>query len=962
MKRIFTLCAFVLALASAQVAEATTVYLSDGTTVLSPTTGGAHNPLPVLFVHGHGLGTTNNSAFHFRENWWGEPDNRLSFKDALDLSPQNDDLGIEPYYMHFSDQNRSIVLDAQEIREAVEWILHRHDPGYDLSVPEASRSTHVQIVIIAYSKGTISTRLYLKSLQVQVPGFGPPRPNFHPVSEFIAISPPNHGLKWITNLNSGLAIKQLNNGYRAQNAPLIPCQSYNEPDATDFIAKLNAINLQNPQDDDEALGSRPDGQPPYEGTLYLNIFADNSRDVVGGMTLGSDCPGLYPRRQARNRASNAVNLEVQEIAGGILGDLSVHQNTVHTSEVICLALYTALHHRAPPQGVPHADLCQELNDVPIIPLPPRASAVLALDHSGSMNFPACPNPNCATRLQVLHDAVELFIELWAAVGAPQDHIGVNYFQTNVQELSIGQQRLVPLIDHAQAVISDIRSQTASNLTAMGGGIQSAFNLLQAAGNDRHIILFSDGMQNVNPMVIDTGSYYHIANDGTNRPQSNIQPTSPPTRLDTTAMGLGAKVDVIAIGAGGSHLQELQAIAADTSGDFHATTAPDQMLRQFFVEQLVSSLRGFSPQLVAYRRGISGSEKTTEDFAIGHTAKQVVFKLSWQRGQRFDFRIEKDGVDVTALGKVRQGPFYRILALEMPAKIKGKILKPGGQWRMRIQGKKGTAYEAAAIVDETRLKYDLAFGSKNYRVGKALDLSLRISAEGKPIADDLQVTATVYVPPQSVGTLLSMQPLPDRPPNKALEPQLTPGQRKLALLLQDARHWRSLQPVERRIALKRDAEGVYRATLTSATVPGIYRVVVHVTGKRPDLGLISRTAAISTMVHFGKADLRFSDLWIQQLKQKGRLPGKALYVRPRDKFGNFLGPDFGNKIQATLSKGSAAGEAEDRGDGAYIIPIRVKKGSDPEITLAILGEVLFNGSLSGIPERADPFGREKKQAY
>ena len=961
MKHIFFLCAFVLVLTSAHVLAATTVYLSDGTTVLSPTTGGSPNPLPVLFVHGHGLGSSGTSGFHFRKNWWGEPNNSLSFKDALDLTPQNGDLGIEPYYMHFSDQNRSIVLDAQEIREAVEWILHRHDSGYDLNVPESNRSTHVQIVIIAYSKGTISTRLYLKSLQVQVPGLNPPRPNFHPVSEFIAISPPNHGLHWLTTLFSGLSIKQLNNGYRAPNAPLLSCQSYNEPDATDFIAKLNSINLSSPQNDDEALGNRIDGHPLHEGTLYVTIFADGNRDVVGGINPVSDCSGLYARKQAKNRASNAVNLEVQEITGGTDGIL-VHQNTVHTSEVICLALYTALHHRKPPPGIPHANLCQKINDVPVIPLPARASVVLALDHSGSMNLPACPNPTCATRLQVLHDAVEIFIELWAAVGAPQDHIGVNYFRRNVNELSIGQQMLVPLIDHAQAVITDIQSQTASNLTAMGAGLQSAHNILQAASNDRHIVLFSDGMQNVNPMVIDTGSYFHIADDGTNRPQSNIPPAMPPTRLDTSPMGLGMKVDVIAIGSGGMHLQELQAIAGDTMGDFHATTAPNMVLRQFFIEQLISALRGFSPQLVAYRRGSAGGDETTEVFSIGDTVKKVVFKLSWQRGKNLDFRIEKDGVDVTSLGTVSNGPFYRIFALDMPAKAQGQAIKPGGQWHMRIQGIKGTAYEAASIVDETTLKYDLSLGSKDYQVGDALEMELRLFADGKPIQDDLQVTATVQAPSQSVGTLLSLNPLSGQPPNIRLEPQLTPGQRKLALFLQDEQHWHSLQPVEHPTTLKATGTGVYRTTFPSTTVPGTYRVIVRVTGESPKLGRIERTDAVSTVVRFGKAELGVSGLRIQQLGATDVGLKKALSVRPQDTHGNYLGPDFGKHIHVTLSDGTVSEEVEDPGDGTYVIPLVVPSGSDPKLSLTILGEVLYDGSLSGIPERQGQNGLDKEWVY
>ena len=950
IKHIVCFGLFTLMLSPTFVLAATTVYLSDGVSVLSPNTGGSPNPVPVLFVHGHHLEVSSNGTSGFRKNWFGEPDDRLSFKDALDLSPQNDNLGIEPYYIHFAENDRSIAMDAKEIREAAEWILHRHDPDYDLTLPESNRSTHVQLVIIAYSKGTISTRMYLKSLQVQVQDFGPPRPSFHPVSEFIAISPPNHGLQWSTiSSEPPLAIKQLNNGY---NSPTFDCQSYrNNQEAKDFIEKLNASNIQIPLNDDEAPGSRADDRPPHEGTLYVTIFAHNDRDIVGGINPSPDCPNVYPRKQAKNRASNAINLEVTEIAGGA-NSLLVHQNTVHTSEVICLALYTALHHRAPPQTIPHSTLCQKISTVPVIPPPSRASVVLALDHSGSMDLPACPAPTCPNRREVLHDAVEIFVQLWAAVGAPLDQLGVTYFRTNVNELSIGSQRLVPLINNAQAVIKDIRSQTVSGLTAMGGGIQSAYNMLQAAGTDRHIILFSDGMQNVNPMVVNTGSYYHIAHDGTDRPQSNVPAVIPPTRLDASYMGLGMKIDVIAIGTGGIHLQELEDIALDTMGDFNATNAPDRLLRQVFVEQLVNSLRGFSPQLVAYRHGTIGDDETTEFFSIGNSLRKIVFKLSWKRGPILGFRILKDGIDVTTLGKFINGPFYRIFSLDLPATIQGRILDPAGRWQMQVRGKAGSSYEAAAVVDEIKLKYDQSFSSKHPKVGETLDMELRLFVDGKPIEDDMEVTATVLAPSQSVGTLLSTLPVPEKSSLNTLEPELTPGQRKLLWLLQNERHWHSLQPVEHPAIMEGHGHGVYRTQFAATTVPGKYTVVVRFRGEHPQLGSIDRSSSVSTVVRFGKAELEVSDLKIKQLATTDQGLEKALYVRPRDKYGNFLGPDFGKHIRAVLSEVTVAEKVEDLGDGTYVIPLVVASGSDPKLTLMVLGEILFEKALSEVPEQTD----------
>ena len=125
-------------------------------------------------------------------------------------------LGIEPYFIRFQLQHRSIVLDAQEIAAAINWILQRHDPTFNPADP-ASR-TPVQVAIIAYSKGTISSRYYLKGLRdpqvAQELGMLAPRADYFPVSEFITIAPPNHGLRWpvLPFLPDRLSTRQLNNG------------------------------------------------------------------------------------------------------------------------------------------------------------------------------------------------------------------------------------------------------------------------------------------------------------------------------------------------------------------------------------------------------------------------------------------------------------------------------------------------------------------------------------------------------------------------------------------------------------------------------------------------------------------------------------------------------------------------------------------------------------------------------
>ena len=269
---------------------------------------------------------------------------------------------------------------------------------------------------------------------------------------------------------------------------------------------------------------------------------------------------------------------------------------------------------------------------------------LVLDLSGSMLSPACAT--CDPKLQVLKDAVELFVQLWTVVAVADDRFALNYFRTNISEFIVGGNALFPALTNAGAVIKDVQSQTTvpANLTAMGGGIQTAVSRLTDATRPRNVILFTDGMQNVNPMVNTTT--FEIANEA-GRSNSNVNPTMPPTDLNTA---LGVKVNTIGVGATPAFVDVLDDIAAATDGLFKLTTAPDEDLRQFYVEELIDVLRQFSPQLIDYRRARTIGDSASETFTTSVSTRRVILKLSWKRGAQFSFSVEKDGVDVTRAGR------------------------------------------------------------------------------------------------------------------------------------------------------------------------------------------------------------------------------------------------------------------------------------------------------------------------
>ena len=132
----------------------------------------------------------------------------------------------------------------------------------------------VQVAIIGYSKGTISTRQYLKSLQEQVQDNGgismpSPRPGYRPVSEFIAIAPPNHGirLRFFSEATDQISIQQLYNGVQPEGTGCGTPFPNLFPQAANFIEILNGETALDGQVSNagSAPGEAPGSRPPVGG-------------------------------------------------------------------------------------------------------------------------------------------------------------------------------------------------------------------------------------------------------------------------------------------------------------------------------------------------------------------------------------------------------------------------------------------------------------------------------------------------------------------------------------------------------------------------------------------------------------------------------------------------------------------------------------------------------------------------
>jgi hypothetical protein len=917
-------------------AEALELYYYDGADLsILPDSPPAAAPgrRPVLFVHGHRFDVTDDNDSDTDPNYQVNFIRRLDGLPSFDLAiARNSNLNIEPYYIRFVDQARSISADANEISEAVDLIVRRHNPGFDVTNPQAPPP--VQVAIIGYSKGTISSRQYLQRLQSAVTypdgiAAPPARPNYRPVSEFIAISPPNHGISGalfrVASLAS-LSIRQLHNGQLGKSRFTSACgEPYNTAEADHFIEILNGDSNHDfvvpnaPFIAAEAPGSRCEGKQPTAGPLYVSLYAENNADAVGGQTASStDCRG---RKMARNLAEDAINIQVAGIGGN--DEIAVHQRTVHNPEVICQALYTVIHHRPPPAP----QICTfDLNDnIPIVPPPAAtAAAMLALDLSGSMLASGCAG--CGSRLEMLRDAVTLFLDTWWSL-RPDDRVGVTYFRTTITEPSFNGERMPTLGSRGQ-IIQDLANTgpvSGDNLTAMGAGLQGSLaalrNLAPHVVARPHVILFSDGMQNVNPMVepIPGEPGFQIVGNQV-------------TKLNECT---GVPVNTIAIGTGQPFLDRLQQIAGATGGQSGAIDEASG-LREMFIDQLIGTLSTSSPQLVSYRRGLLQAETATERFNANATARKVLLSVSWQRGQTLDVKAFKDGADVTASARVASGPYYRIFTFEQPGPAGGLA----GPWELRIGGEAGATYEASAIVDEGALSYRVQLGSLRNPVGSPLDLSVQVLGEKRPVDGRVAVTAALERPQISIGNLLE-RVKPSGRTAPSIEPRSTIAQRKLAALIGDNEILKQARAPLEMVRLADDGEGGYRATLPNTTVPGLYRVRLRIAGEGGKLGAYERQVSVSAIVRFAETEFAKSNVAARAVKGGAT----EITLRPRDKFDNLLGPGLGSEVHLAVSSGRVHAGPDDLGDGSYRFRVTMPKSRNSTLMLIVAQRLLFKGTLT-----------------
>jgi len=933
---------FIFFAAAIKAAAEVTVYLAPGYSTdgkeVQLTLEGLTNPKfprpnnhnPVLFVHGHhfinilkkhpkktSFGDEVPKERHQTDReWvggatpksyqrdWQRPGNGLPcFRDTLELA-ENSWLEIEPYYIDLEDyqddeekKNRSIEADALKIQEAVNLILlHQGDPG----------ATNIKVAIIAYGKGAISARFYLDKLWEEQKR----RLSFHPVSELIAISPPNHGFpanRVAIMDRDSLQYQQLSNGYDES------CTRFPNPRSHDFIEKLNGHPIYDTMTDNycpsifdsEAPGSRRNNEPVENGILYVTLYARGNRDIAGGSEPSGDCQG---RVLAKNLAPNAENREIPgipdqgnypEIPGGN-DKLLVHQNTVHMPEVICKALYTVVHHQAPPDELIFVTAGHNNRESP--PLVPRRqpaqqdeAVVLLFDISHSMSWQADRYDETQgieedrQPLTLVKKAVEPFMLLLSTYWDHKKNIGIAVFPALPWSCELQK-------DGCAQTIKTIHCLKPQGYTPLFKGIDTALPIF-GQEKRKSILLISDGFHNF-PTPVNTDD---VALEAYIKDLDQKQVT-----LYAVGFGRNQYIDV-------NH-KLLARLALDREqhlqGKFFRVTEPGITLTGS-LKSIFTTLMNLETVKDSWGT-IKAGETVTNAVKINKHDRRISFLLNReaQDQEKPNFFISgSDGKPVANDSKgvtLHEGKTFTIITLD--ERFLRQPGKPGTTpWKININahnlenGRQADYFYS--VITDSALKMKTSFDKTTYETGDTITVTVEITEgeQGPPLTGLTDITAVVTRPREGPGNWYALNKVSSQElesiPGTIGEESLSRLQRK-AIYLARERSGVLAVLAQRTSPLvlhlyddgshgdKTRADGTYTNQYTDVIKEGTYCFRFRAVGEQWEREKIEQVIAVpKPHPGYSSLDIRWKDTTADD-------PPQYLYyveLVPKDPYGNFIGP-------------------------------------------------------------------------
>lgn len=601
---------------------------------------------------------------------------------------------------------------------------------------------------------------------------------------------------------------------------------------------------------------------------------------------------------------------------------------------------------------------------------PNADVILVLDKSGSMRSNA---PTTTTsKWDILNEAVVMFLDKYHFFGVPDDQIGTVLFNHTLIVLEDGAgNELMDLSETNNNIIKNaISPPIAGGLTAIGGGLQEGINILELENNTdpKNIILFTDGMQNRNLWLdyVAPGSDLLKIIDNQDKPDPD--PTMPPDEQTILNTDLNIRIYTIGVGAeAGSNFEKLlQDVATGTGADYRMTVDPQSDLEMFFTEQFVNTLSIGSPQLVDYRHGQLSGNTYAEIFNINKSPDKLYIKVLFDRNTELDLEVHKSDLILSEHAELmKSGDFYKVFKIKFPYITNNQVIEAAGEWRCKISGSPGTKYKIAALVDDHTLDYSSSIGPEYLMAGDRIKLKTELKYNGQPVTNNKNIKAYLLKPGEDIGKLLSRTSVKDRlrkrkiilsqdsayiqamkDADTLLRDYNTDTNIKLKLLLDNPEILERLLPKTKKVKLEHTGNGIFEGRSGRCKIQGSYRILFRIEGTDEEIGDYYRVDSKSAMVNLADPSLFRSQIRIIPADPSTHQPVK-LYLRPRDKFGNYLGPGYSEHLKITISNGTAS-VIQEQLDGSYIIPLdQVSDINTAKINISVQDRTLLDLDMSKV---------------
>ena len=577
--------------------------------------------------------------------------------------------------------------------------------------------------------------------------------------------------------------------------------------------------------------------------------------------------------------------------------------------------------------------------------------VFVLDRSGSMRSTTHIDTNVANdRWDALRIAATEFTRLISASDPPQSNFGLTLFAGNVLPDPLPSPGMVPIDEDLETTVIPALSQTPGGSTAMGLGLQYGMAKMTDPSKPRVVVLFTDGEQNVAPLVADDGCSF-----------------SDSTPINPTCPGGAESVKIIAVGIGNPstrYLDTLQELANKNRGsliitnngtDFTGDCTDD--INGIFDCAIAPALFGNSLQMVTSYKGKLSKKVTLPAFDLNKHVGRLLVKIAFSR--KFELpqlvsilagvRIMKDGNDITQFFQpdLASTPHNSILLkTNFVSQLESKTatMAPEGSYTIKITAPANMSsdlpFRVVAYADDHRLDMQWRVNPPAPRVNRPFNPTVSLRWRGKPLTT-ATVEAQIMIPGGDLGDSLARHPLKVDPDRK-LDAGSPGYQKYLHLLKNEPKFLDKLRPQPSKLTLVHQGGGLYSASFNTGSESGIYQVIYRVSAQSAEFGKIQRKAVQSVYIRFGGINLDNSSVQTTVTINK-----VTIRFRPITTYGRFIGPAQGSAFTVD-GAGIKLSNIVDYQNGVYDLVLT--GNPDGQIAIKLLGQEIYKGPASKIGKK------------